>query len=195
MSTPFVRAASRRSCRRTGSRSAARRRSRFLIRCRTASAECASPSPEDAIEAVKKYFSSNMPRGVLMYLFVVARDTVDSWISTASAISRKISGLRYWTPFGEKQLLPLNDGRGHLHDRRGALVQRFDQPVRRLQLLVEVFLVFLAQLAVPSPGPEYVLLTRTRGAGFPGSAQQSNHPAGLARSSTSGVTTWAPSFE
>ena len=32
------------------------------------------------IEAVKKYFISNSPRGVAMYLLAVTRDTVDSCI-------------------------------------------------------------------------------------------------------------------
>ena len=49
-----------------------------LIRCRTASAECASPPSAAAIAEVKKYFSSKMPRLVAMYLLAVTRDTVDS---------------------------------------------------------------------------------------------------------------------
>ncbi len=40
----------------------------------------------------KKYFSSKMPRGVCMYFWVVTRDMVDSCMSTAWAISERISG-------------------------------------------------------------------------------------------------------
>src|SRR5215471_12309050 len=39
-----------------------------LMWWRTASAECASPPSAEAIEAVKKYFSSKVPRLVAMYL-------------------------------------------------------------------------------------------------------------------------------
>ncbi len=48
---------------------------------------------------VKKYFSSNVPRGVAMYLLAVTRLTVLSCISTASAMSRRISGRRWATPW------------------------------------------------------------------------------------------------
>ena len=41
---------------------------------------------------VKKYFSSNMPRGVAMYLLVVTRLTVLSCMPIASAMSRSTSG-------------------------------------------------------------------------------------------------------
>ncbi len=64
------------------------------MRWRTASAECASPPSVAAIAVVKKYFISNVPRGVAMYLFAVTRLTVLSCISTASAMSRRISGRR-----------------------------------------------------------------------------------------------------
>ena len=57
------------------------------MRCRTASAECSSPPVDEASAVVKKYFISNSPRGVAMYLFEVTRLTVDSCISMASATS------------------------------------------------------------------------------------------------------------
>src|SRR5690606_38095972 len=73
-----------------------------LIRYRTASAECASPLRERGIAVVKKYFSSNSPRGVAMYLFDVTRLTVLSCMSMASATSRRISGRRCSTPWWKK---------------------------------------------------------------------------------------------
>ena len=51
-----------------------------------------------AIDEVKKYFNSKMPREVDMYLFAVTRDTVDSCIEIASATVFRLSGRRYWTP-------------------------------------------------------------------------------------------------
>jgi hypothetical protein len=73
-----------------------------LMRCRTASAECASPPSEAAIEDVKKYFSSKMPRRVAMYLLAVTRDTVDSCMLIASATVFRLSGRRNWTPCAKK---------------------------------------------------------------------------------------------
>ena len=72
------------------------------MRKRTASAECASPPRAPAIDEVKKYFSSKMPRGVAMYLFVVTRLTVLSCMPIASAMSRRISGRRRCTPWRKK---------------------------------------------------------------------------------------------
>src|SRR5260370_41271855 len=58
----------------------------WRIRWRTASEECTSPVPSaDEIAEVKKYFSSNMPRGVDMYLLEVTRLTADACIAMASA--------------------------------------------------------------------------------------------------------------
>ena len=71
------RAACRRWCRRTARRLRLSASISCLMRWRTASAECASPPSEAAIDEVKKYFSSKMPRLVAMYLLAVTRDTVD----------------------------------------------------------------------------------------------------------------------
>ena len=57
-------------------------------------ADASSATYALAMAAVKKYFSSNMPRGVAMNLFEVTRLTVLSCISMASAISRRTKGLR-----------------------------------------------------------------------------------------------------
>ncbi len=72
------RATVRRSGRRTGQRPCCSTSIISLMRCRTASAECDSPPCTDGIDAEKKYFSSNTPRGVETYLFDVTRLTVDS---------------------------------------------------------------------------------------------------------------------
>ena len=53
-------------------------------------------------EAVKKYFISNRPRGVEIYLLEVARETVDSWTPIASATVFRLSGLRPATPSTRK---------------------------------------------------------------------------------------------
>ena len=70
--------------------------------CRTASAEWASPPSADAIEAVKKYFNSKLPRLVAMYLLAVTRDTVDSCIWIASATALRLSGRKCATPWVKK---------------------------------------------------------------------------------------------
>ena len=69
------------------------------MRSRTASALCDSAPFIDWIEAVKKYFSSNNPRGVEIYLLEVTRLTVDSCIEIASAMMRRLSGRRWRTPW------------------------------------------------------------------------------------------------
>ena len=73
-----------------------------LMWWRTASAECASPPSADAIEAVKKYFNSKLPRLVAIYLLAVTRDTVDSCIWIASATALRLSGRRCATPWVKK---------------------------------------------------------------------------------------------
>src|ERR1700735_4582413 len=73
-----------------------------LMWWRTASAEWASPRSADAMEAVKKYFNSNMPRLVAMYLLAVTRETVDSCIWMASATAFRLSGRKWATPCVKK---------------------------------------------------------------------------------------------
>src|SRR5580692_10286097 len=68
------------------------------MRSRTASAEWDSAPFIDWIAAVKKYFISNIPRGVAIYLLEVTRLTVDSCIVIASAMVRRLSGRRWRTP-------------------------------------------------------------------------------------------------
>src|SRR5580704_14530102 len=69
-----------------------------LILKRTDSAECASPTPFEAIDVEKKYFISNRPRGVWIYLFEVTRETVDSCMPIASATVFRLSGRKPTTP-------------------------------------------------------------------------------------------------
>lgn len=63
-----------------------------LIWWRTASAECAVLPWEEAIAAVKKFFSSNTPRGVSIYSFDVTRLTVNACMLIASATARAMPG-------------------------------------------------------------------------------------------------------
>src|SRR5258706_1755656 len=74
-----------------------------LMRSRTDSDECASrEGPDAAIDEVKKYFISKMPRGVEMALFEVTRLTVDSCIPIFVAICRRLSGFKCLTPRSKK---------------------------------------------------------------------------------------------
>ncbi len=52
----------------------------------------------------KKYFSSNIPRGVCMYFWVVTLEIVDSCISTASAMSWSTSGFMASSPCSKKSI-------------------------------------------------------------------------------------------
>src|SRR5487761_2298679 len=52
--------------------------------------------------AEKKYFNSNMPRGVAIYLLAVTRDTVDSCMAMAAATVLRLSGRRCSTPCAKK---------------------------------------------------------------------------------------------
>ena len=72
-----------------------------LITPRIAVAEQAPPLAV-AISREKKYFSSNTPTGVAMYLLLVTRETVDSCRSSSSAISRRPSGFIAIAPNSRK---------------------------------------------------------------------------------------------
>ena len=79
------------------------------IRKRTDSAEWASPPLFEAIEAVKKYFSSNRPRGVAIYLLEVTRETVNSCMPIASAMVFRLSGRKCSTPCWKNAVLLAHD--------------------------------------------------------------------------------------
>src|SRR3546814_4339908 len=53
-----------------------------------------SPPVSVASSREKKYLNSRIPMGVAMYLLAVARETVDSWISSSADTSRSIRGRR-----------------------------------------------------------------------------------------------------
>ena len=73
------------------------------MRARMAVLEWASPSPSPPPTWLeKKNLSSKTPRGVWMYFWVVTREMVDSCISTAWAISARISGLIASSPCSRK---------------------------------------------------------------------------------------------
>ena len=52
----------------------------------------AAPPLSVATWLPKKYFSSKVPNGVRMYFWLVAREMVDSWRPTTSAMSRRTKG-------------------------------------------------------------------------------------------------------
>ena len=83
-----------------------------------------------AIAVVKKYFSSNVPRGVAMYLFAVTRLTVLSCISTAVGDVAQDQRPQMRDAVAEEAVLLADDLRRHLQDGLRALLQRLDQPVR-----------------------------------------------------------------
>src|SRR5262249_28234676 len=65
----------------------------FLMRSLTARDDTSSPWVE-LIPEWKKYFISNKPRGVCMYLWFTTRLTVDSCMPMSSATSFRMRGLR-----------------------------------------------------------------------------------------------------
>ncbi len=115
-----------------------------LIRCRTASDEWASPSPSAAaIDDVKKYLSSRMPRGVAMYLFEVTRETVDSCIEIASATVFKFIGRRYWTPCVKNASCCRTISSATRKIVRARWSRALNKPVCRLQTFEQVALVLI----------------------------------------------------
>ena len=69
----------------------------FRIRCLIVTDETLSPY-ELLMPLWKKYFISNTPCGVCMYLFVTTRLTVDSCMPMSLATSRSTSGRRCSMP-------------------------------------------------------------------------------------------------
>ena len=61
------------------------------------------------MEVVKKYFISNRPRGVCMYLLEVARETVDSCTPIASATVFEIHRPQAGDALDEKRILAAHD--------------------------------------------------------------------------------------
>ena len=71
------------------------------MRCLIVTDDTASPY-ELLMPLWKKYFISNTPCGVCMYLFVTTRLTVDSCIPISFATSRSTSGRRCSMPWSRK---------------------------------------------------------------------------------------------
>ena len=96
---------------------------------------------EDWIAEVKKYFSSNTPRGLEMYLFEVTRLTVDLCIEIAR---RRSSDQRpEMTARRGRRRRPLaHDFGRHLQDRPRPLVEALHQPVGAHQALGHIGLGF-----------------------------------------------------
>ena len=72
-----------------------------LIKARTAVLEALLPLSVSRPEP-KKYFNSNVPKGVFMYLLVVTRLIVDSCNPNSSAISRSTIGRMANSPWMKK---------------------------------------------------------------------------------------------
>ena len=83
---------------------------------------------------MKKYFISNRPRGVCMYLFEVARETVDSCTPIASATVFRLSGRKPETPSTRKRVLPAHDLARDLQNGARALFEALGQPIGGLQI-------------------------------------------------------------
>ena len=75
----------------------------FLINARMAVLDT-SPPVAVATWLEKKYFNSNIPRGVRMYLRVVTREIVDSCMPTALAISASTRGFIASSPWSRNPL-------------------------------------------------------------------------------------------
>ena len=122
------------------------------MRKRTASAECASPPPEAGIAEVKKIFQ--LEQAARRRDVFVAGDAADRALvhpDRVGDVAQDQRPQRLHALAKEAVLLAHDLGRD-LEDRRGALVQRFDQPVRRLEPLGQIFPLGLAADAAADPG-------------------------------------------
>ena len=99
-----------------------------LILCLTASAEWDAPPSEEAMEEVKKNFSSNTPREVAMYLLEVTRLTVGLVHADGVGHGLQVQGAQVLHPEGQKGVLLANDLAGDLQNGLGALIQALHQP-------------------------------------------------------------------
>ena len=89
---------------------------------------------------MKKYFIGKMPCGVCMYLFVVTRLIVDSCMPMSSATSLRTIGFRLGNALLEKFALKFDDAFGHFVDRFVALFHALDEPLRRAEPFLDIFL-------------------------------------------------------
>ena len=109
----------------------------FRMRCLIVTDDTLSPY-ELLIPLWKKYFISNTPCGVCMYLLFTTRLTVDSCMPMSLATSRSTSGREMLDAVVEELALEIDDARGDLLDRLLPLIDRLDQPQRRAELVLHV---------------------------------------------------------
>ena len=87
---------------------------------------------------VKKYLSSNVPRGVAMYLLAVTRLTVDSCMLIASAIDAQIQRPQMRHAVREEAVLLTHDFGCDLQDRARALIEAAHEPIRVVEAIDEI---------------------------------------------------------
>ena len=97
-----------------------------------------------AMAVVKKYFISNRPRGVSMYLLEVTRLTVNSCMSMVSATDLQVHRPQIPDAEGEEHVLLADDFGGDLEDGLGPLVEALGQPVGGLQAIADEEALFVA---------------------------------------------------
>ena len=114
------------------------------MRKRTASAECASPPPEAAIAEVKKIFQ--LEHAARRRDELVAGDAADRAFVHPDRIGDLAQDQRAQRlhALAKESLLLAHDLGRDLEDRHRPLVQRLDQPVRRLEPLAQIFPLGLA---------------------------------------------------
>ena len=111
------------------------------MRWRTASEECASSPSAEAMAEVKKYLSSNTPRGVAMYLLEVTRLTVEFVHRDGVGHRLQVERLQVLDAVGQEAVLLAHDLLGHAQDGARPLIEALDQPVGVLQAVEQVALV------------------------------------------------------
>ena len=122
---------------------------------RTDSAEWASPAAfeAEAIEAVKKYFISNRPRGVWMNL--LRGGARDGRFVDADRVGDglQVERLQAGDALDEEAVLAAHDLGGDVEDGARALLQALGQPVRALQVGRNVLPVLVARGAAADRAP------------------------------------------
>ena len=112
----------------------------------------ATSSPSSLlVPPTKNRLSGKMPRGVWIYLSSTARLTVVTCTPTLSAICCIFSGSMNSGPFVEELRLVIDDGLRDLGQRVAALLDRFDQPLGRVDLPLDVLPLLRRRRAAGQP--------------------------------------------
>ena len=96
----------------------------------------------EAMAEVKKYLSSNTPRGVATYLFEVTRLTVDFVHGNGVRHRFQVERFQVLHAVAQEAVLLAHDFLGHAQNRARALIEALHQPIGVLQAFDQV---------VPSP--------------------------------------------